>query len=82
MIEAETLEIAVIMRLKIGQEYLYYHWSNVKGLRALKSEKNKDPERAQKYLQEIGEKMLYRNMCDFGEYQNWGGEWKPAANIF
>lgn len=82
MIKAETLEITVIMRLKIGQEYLYYQWSNVKGLRALKSEENKDPERAQKYLNEIGEKMLYRNMCDFGEYQNWDGEWKPAANIF
>lgn len=82
MIKAKTIEISVTMRLKFcGEKYLYWVWSNTTGLKVLKSAKN-DEKQAQRYVDDIGEKMFYRNMADFGEYQNWGGEWKPACNIF
>ena len=82
MIEAEVIPIEVIMRVEVQGHKALYLWSNIEGLKAIKSPKEPDPEFAQKYLDDVGESALYRILRDFGEYQNWGGEWKPASNIF
>ena len=82
VIEAIPLEISVILRLKLRNQTAMWEWSNITGLHALTSPKEPNPNLAQEYLDEIGEKQLYRNLRDFGEYQNWGYEWKPASNIF
>lgn len=82
MVEAEVMPIEVIMRVEVQGHKALYLWSNIEGLKAIKSPKEPDPEFAQKYLDDVGESALYRILRDFGEYQNWGGEWKPASNIF
>lgn len=82
MVEAEVIPIEVIMRVEVQGHKALYLWSNVEGLHAIKSPKEPDPEFAQKYLDKVGEDTLYVILRDFGEYQNWGGEWKPASNIF
>lgn len=82
MIESETLELEVIMRVEVQGHKALYLWSNVKGLKAIRSPKEPDPEFAQKYLDKVGEDTLMVILRDFGEYQNWGGEWKPASSIF
>lgn len=80
--KAETLPIEVIMRVEVQGHKAVYLYSNIEGLKAIKSPKEPDPEFAQKYLDDVGESALYKILRDFGEYQNWGGEWKPASNIF
>lgn len=79
---AETLPIEIIMRVEVQGHKAVYLYSNIEGLKALKSPKEPDPEFAQKYLDKVGEDTLMVILRDFGEYQNWGGEWKPASNIF
>ena len=80
--KAETIAIEIIMRVEVQGHKAVYLYSNIEGLKALKSPKEPDPEFAQKYLDKVGEDTLMVILRDFGEYQNWGGEWKPASNIF
>ena len=82
VIEAVPMEIAVMLRLKLRNQTAVWEWSNITGLKAVTSPKEPNPHLAQEYLDEVGEKQLYRNLRDFGEYQNWAWEWKPASNIF
>lgn len=78
----KAMEIEVMFRLQVRGREPKWLWSNVSGLHAVRNPRSDNPTFAQEYLDEVGEETLMRMIKDFGEYQNWGGEWKAASCIF